>query len=404
MPGGVAGAQPIMTAPYADVFSLFWQVDRSVVCSRWCRFVFSQQQASFIQVLRASAALIIVFHHFALYAPLNEWAAPLIGDLLDWLANYARATQVFFVVGGYVAARTLSRREWTFGACLRFGLARYCRLGLPMLAVLLMVIPIYAFARGWVSDEVIGAPVDLAQFLAHLFLLQDILGYEPLSAGLWFVCINFQLSMGFVLGLAAQRRWAPGGEGLFASLSWGGSLCSLFYFNLDPAWDDWAIYFLPYFFLGVLVYRAVHLGRRGELLLFQALLVLALMASWRWRLVIAMLFAMVLFVAERSGLGQRWPRNAWLASLGEISFSLFLVHFPVLVLVGALWARLGWDSPEAALLGLLCAFIGSLVSAAVFHRWVEKPAAEFSRFVRHSPDAEGPGERLAKPRKLVFET
>ena len=68
-----------------------------------------------------------------------------------------------------------------------------------------------------------------------------------------------------------------------------------------------------------------------------------------------MVFGMVLFVAERSGLGQRWPRSRWIAALGKISFSLFLVHFPVLVLVGALWARLGWTAPEMAVAGLLVA-------------------------------------------------
>ena len=50
----------------------------------------SAAQPYFIQALRASAALTILWHHFALYAPLSEWAAPLLGDLLSWLARYAR--------------------------------------------------------------------------------------------------------------------------------------------------------------------------------------------------------------------------------------------------------------------------------------------------------------------------
>lgn len=106
---------------------------------------------------------------------------------------------------------------------------------------------------------------------------------------------------------------------------------------------------------------------------------LAVLYEWRWRPVIAMLFGTLLFVAERSGLGQRWPRSRWIASLGKISFSLFLVHFPVLVLVGALWARLGWDTPEFAVGGLLAAFVASLACAWFFHRWIETPAALLSK-------------------------
>ena len=63
----------------------------------------SPLQPSFIQALRAFAALTILSHHFALYAPLSEWASPLLGDLLSWLAKYARATQVFFVVSGFMS-------------------------------------------------------------------------------------------------------------------------------------------------------------------------------------------------------------------------------------------------------------------------------------------------------------
>ncbi|MDR2837876.1 MAG: acyltransferase family protein, partial [Azonexus sp.] len=195
----------------------------------------STVQPSFILTLRAVAALTILWHHFALYAPLSDWAAPLIGGVLDWLAEYARATQVFFVVSGFVAARTIGLRLWNLKQLGRFALQRYCRLGLPYLAVILVILPIYALARDWMPEEVLGQPVSILQFLAHLFFLQDILGYESLSAGLWFVCINFQLGLIYVGGMILQQRFGRGEDGLFMLLGWGASIYSLFYFNLDPA-------------------------------------------------------------------------------------------------------------------------------------------------------------------------
>ncbi len=359
--------------------------------------------SSLILSLRALAALTILLHHFALYAPLNEWAAPLIGGVLDWLAEYARATQVFFVLAGYVAAKTLSTRDWRVGELGRFMLQRYCRLGLPYLAIVLLVLPVYGFARGWVPDDVLGQPVSPAQFLAHVFFLQDILGYEALSAGLWFVCINFQLSFAYAIGLVIQRSVLGCGDGLFILMAWSASAFSLFYFNRDSTMDDWGLYFFPYFFMGILVHRALQSRSQLEFVLFQLLVILAMIVEWRLRLVIAIIFAVLLFVAERSGLAQRMPGRRLLDILGTISFSLFLVHFPVLVFTGALWARLGWSSPSAAVAGLLVAFVASLLAALAFYRWVEVPATRLSRRFRRPPAKNAPMVAEPKASRLVFE-
>jgi len=358
-------------------------------------------QPAFILALRAFAALTIVWHHFSLYAPLNDWAAPLVGGLLDWLSDYGRATQVFFVVSGYVAAQGIgSRQGWNSAQLWRFAIQRYCRLGLPYLAVVIAILPIYEFARGWVPDEVLGQPVSAAQFLAHLFLLQDILGYESLSAGLWFVCINFQLGFAYAGALLLQQRIGQGGDGIVMLLGWAASLYSLFHFNLDPAGACWALYFFPFFFMGILVHKALARGGMLGFVVFQGVMLLAMLYVWRWRVIVTMVFGMVLFVAGRLGLARHGSRSGLIARIGKMSFSLFLIHFPILVLVGALWARLGWNSPAAATAGLLVAFGGSLLAANLFHRWVETPAALLAkRFGAAKPAA----DRDAEGRQLAFE-
>jgi peptidoglycan/LPS O-acetylase OafA/YrhL len=108
-----------------------------------------------------------------------------------------------------------------------------------------------------------------------------------------------------------------------------------------------------------------------------------------------MVVALTLLVAERSGLGSKWPRAPWLLWLGECSFSLFLLHFPVLLLVAQCWARAGWTSPAAASLGLLLAFALSLGAAALFHRFVEQPAATLARRVRRGEGLSWRWRRLA---------
>ena len=330
--------------------------------------------------LRAVAALIILWHHYAFYGPLSEWAGPLIGDALNWLAQHARATQVFFAIGGYVLARSLESRHWSWRETGAFIAQRYCRLGLPYLAAIALVIPACIFARGWVPDSLLGTPVSLPQFLAHLFFLQDILGYEQLSAGLWFVCINFQLCLVYAASLWLRDNVGGGRIDFVGLCGWTLALSSLFYFNLDAAaWDRWFLYFFPYFFMGVIVHRALAGGERhGEFWLYIAVFVIAMAFEWRWRLASAVAVGVLLIIAEQRGLSARWPRSPWIARLGEISFSLFLVHFPVLVVIAAVWARLDWNSPAAAVAGLLSAFAASIGVAFVFHRWIEIPAARIS--------------------------
>ncbi|MDD3354344.1 acyltransferase [Zoogloea sp.] len=337
----------------------------------------------FVVALRAVAALIIVWHHFALYPPLRDWAAPLVGELLGWFEHHARTTQVFFVVGGYVMARGMDARRWDGEQVRRFVLQRYLRLGLPYLGAIAVVLPAYLFARGWIPEAVLGSPVTWPQLLAHLFFLQDILGYESLSAGLWFVCINLQLSLIYITCLWLRDGTLARRIDFVGIAGWTLAALSLFHINLNPEWDRWSLYFFPYFFMGVVVHRALRTGGQSrEFWLYQLMLVAAMGYEWRWRLLIAVLVGLLLYGAERTGLGARWPRNRVVAWLGGISYSLFLIHFPALVLVGSLWAHLEWTTPEAAVAGLVTAFFLSLAAGDLFHRWIEQPAARLAR--RHT--------------------
>jgi peptidoglycan/LPS O-acetylase OafA/YrhL len=62
---------------------------------------------------------------------------------------------------------------------------------------------------------------------------------------------------------------------------------------------------------------------------------------------------------------------AW---LGRISYSVFLVHFPVCLVVNAAFDRFVVDHPGAHGAGVLLAWAASATAGAVFYRWVESPA------------------------------
>ena len=339
----------------------------------------NRQRLVFLDALRALASIAIVLHHFALYAPLRDLAAPLLGPLLDWLMHNARATQVFFVVGGYVMARSMAGKIWNLRQLRLFLLQRYCRLGIPYLVTMAFVLVAYVFARGWLPEDVTGGRVTLQQLFAHLVFLQGIIGEEHLSAGFWFICINFQLGLLYAVLLCLRDTARYRNCDISKVVGWGLAAFSLFYFNLDSSLENWALYFFPYFYMGIIINRAVQRnGVAKEFSLYLALIAAALSYEWRWRLAMAAVVGMVVYASEKSGWGAHWPKSPLIAKLGKISYSLFLVHFPVLVLVATACVRLEWTSPEAAVAGLIAAVFLSIGTAAAFHRWVETPSIRFA--------------------------
>jgi peptidoglycan/LPS O-acetylase OafA/YrhL len=67
----------------------------------------------------------------------------------------------------------------------------------------------------------------------------------------------------------------------------------------------------------------------------------------------------------------------WLEALGNVSYSLYLCHFIVLLVAARMWMKLGYPAP--ALFPPLAMIAAVAVSLAVY-RWVEQPlTASFNR-------------------------
>ena len=69
----------------------------------------NRPQFGLINVLKAGAAQLIVLHHLAFYGPMSDHVQPMWPALIDWLGDSARiAVQVFLVIGGFLAAKSLA--------------------------------------------------------------------------------------------------------------------------------------------------------------------------------------------------------------------------------------------------------------------------------------------------------
>ncbi|OUL99022.1 acyltransferase [Variovorax sp. JS1663] len=340
-----------------------------------------------LDTVKGLACVLIVGHHLARYGPLPEGASPLAPRLFEWLAQDGRlAVQVFLVLAGFLAAGSLAPEGLLrIDRPLARVFQRYGRLVMPYLAALSFSVLVAALVRPWLNDEAVPAAPGMAQLLAHGLLLQDLLGYEALSTGVWYVAIDFQL---FVLALAAiglagvlQRRASLAPERarwLAVALVLLLAVASLAVFNRNAALDDTALYFFGAYGLGMLVFWIGRATRRSTWRFAVALLLLvgasALALEWRSRIAIALVTALLLAVAQRR---EHLSLAAWppLVGLGRISYSLFLIHFPVLLLVSAVVERLAPDRPWIDLFGLLLTFVLSVLAAVALYRWVESRPA-----------------------------
>ncbi|PHV16023.1 GTP cyclohydrolase [Janthinobacterium sp. BJB1] len=339
-------------------------------------------QFGWINGLKAGAAQLIVLHHLAFYGPMSDYVQPLWPALLDWLGGSARiAVQVFLVIGGFLAAKSLSPAgQPGIAAPLRAIWRRYAKLAPPFLAATLLAAVITPVAGIWMQHDSMSAAVTLGQLSAHALLLHGVLGYESLSAGAWYVAIDFQLylltvSLLWLGGRLAGRRRRNWLMPLAVAV---GITFSLLYFNLDAGWDNWAPYFFGSYGLGMLAWWAGDPARKpGAMAALMAMaavpVLLGLAIDYRSRIALALIVACALFLFGRA----RTPAQggAWniVNTLGRISYAVFLVHFPVSLLVNALFITYVPLEPEWQALGMLTAWGASLASGAAFYRWVEVP-------------------------------
>lgn len=337
-----------------------------------------------IYALKGLACLLIVGHHLAFYGPMSDVVHPYAPWLTGWLYDYGRmAVQVFLVLAGFLAAASLAPQGVAaFTQPGQLILKRYRRLVLPYLVAVAASVLVAALVRPWFDHSSVPAAPTWLQLIAHMFLLQDLLGYEALSAGLWYVAIDLQLFAVGVLLLGLARRLAQRWPGLPDQLGvWLVSalaLLSLYFFNRQPGLDTTALYFFASYALGMLAFwvatEASASTRTLWILSVAAVCTLALVHDFRGRLALAMAVALLLVWLQsrrQSGRPQNGLRLRWLEQIGRMSYSIFLIHFPVVLLVNAVVSHFWPAQLFANAAGLVTAFALSLLAGAALYRGVE---------------------------------
>ncbi|WP_071466524.1 acyltransferase family protein [Polynucleobacter asymbioticus] len=348
-----------------------------------------------VDFLKTFAALTIILHHFSSYGQIAEDARQVLPGIMTWLFEYGRyAVQIFLVMGGYLAAQSLTRTGGlkTSRELLKVIFNRYLRLFAPYVVALLVTILCAWVARFWVQDEFVGESETMGQFLAHLFFLQGILGLDSISAGVWYVAIDWQLYaiLALILGMFPSYR----------SVIWMlAVLCvtSLLYFNRHGDYENYFIYFMGAYGLGVLAqlcknYPDPLINRFARV--FMALIGIAIVVSsvhqfWLRNILAYGVAIVLIFWGDWAYKDQykdhsnklKNPRTHKLVNAilwgSRRSYCAFLIHFSFILLVNSLY--IGWGMSQRhdgvlAIALMLVALAGSWMAANYLYRWVEVPA------------------------------
>jgi peptidoglycan/LPS O-acetylase OafA/YrhL len=365
----------------------------------------NQQRNDVIDGLKVLAAQVIILHHCMSYGELAAAAKELLPIFSVFVFDYGRyAVQIFLVMAGYLAAQSfesmLAVQTHTskngVAIVVQLALRRYLRLVGPYLVALLVTIACAALARQWSIAEYIGSPETLQHVLAHLFLLQGLLGYDSISAGVWYVAIDWQLYtvLALLYAIIPQRT-------IRISILTVLCLASLLYFNRHADYENTFIYFIGSYGLGVMAYWASSLSAvksmthqamaKKILIAIAVILIISAMHSVWLRNYLALAVALLIMYAgqapnalNQAGRSiqdqQHQARTFWASALQWASaraYCAFLIHFAFILLANTALIVFDVQSPAVAVAAIGLVSVLSWIAANYLYRWVELPVSRW---------------------------
>ncbi len=158
-------------------------------------------------------------------------------------------------------------------------------------------------------------------------------------------------------------------------------LTSLFHWNWLDSTEPWVTHFLSFFILGMMTWWVLD-GTVPTFVLVATIALIAVYLVLHWKLenALALMASLTIFTAGRCGHLHDWLNWRWLQYLGRISYSLYLIHYPVSHCLT--WAGWSWcdnsPTPVQATFILAACLPASLLAAHVLYVGIEAPSVRWT--------------------------
>lgn len=339
--------------------------------------------------LRFFAALWVFIHHFSYFVLIPNFSDSVFSDNADY------GVDLFFILSGFILSHVYLRQaEAGKFAYWNFILARFARIWPLHAATLAVMVGVWSV---FIALHLGTHGFSLLYLLSSVTLTHSwgAFGYATLNVPSWSVSAEwgaYLLFPAFLWASLRLRHRPLAFAALGAALIFGDSYM-LRVFGLGDVTDQWlgttAFRILPEFFFGCGLYalaRAYTLplpqARVGAWLCALAVVFLAASGDFD-ALVIPLLGVLIFCIAQSEGPSQPGLlNNPAMQYLGETSYALYLVHWPILSLSydARHYLEHTGDGGHAPFDGMaLLLLVAVFVAMACAHHGIERPARDWIR-------------------------
>ncbi len=311
-----------------------------------------------VQYLRGLAALGVVLCHYG--SNLTPYPK------LSVVFNFGQAgVHVFFLISGFIIVYSLIKADYKPQQFLKFLLKRSIRIDPTYIVTILLTLATFKILSFIPTFKGEGIPFIPAQFLAHLFYIIPFTKYTFYNHVFWTLCIEFQfyVLIGILYFLFESNIYKIGFLVLF-SLTCLIPFTNSYYlvFNYAPIFSlgialvsfyqkrNWSNCILPLIFLSLILYK------------------------FGWPILVLLVLSMLILFLVSAHIKP-------LAFLGQISYSLYLTHGLLFIVLVGMLKRLHFNPQQNQLLWLFVEMLFALLAASIFYFLIEKPSLKLSKLV-----------------------
>ena len=308
-----------------------------------------------IQYLRGMAALSVVLCHYGS----NLQSYPVLSRVFNFGQT---GVQVFFLISGFIIVYSLIKSNYRPQQFFKFLLKRSIRIDPSYFVVILLTLILFKMLSYMPSFRGEKLPFIPGQFIAHIFYFVPFTKYPFYNHVFWTLCVEFQFYI--LIGMLYFLYDSLIYKSVFTVLL---SLSCLVPFenvylvfvyapifalgiSLVSFYDNrtWLNAILPAFLLGLIEYK---FGLSIFILLFVTALII---------------FLLKLFIKP-------------LKVLGDISYSLYLTHPFILIVILGITKKIALPTDKYQLFCLFIEVVIAISFAYLFYRLVEKPSSDLSK-------------------------